>query len=585
MQAQQETMSLSDLLFEYSGTGYMLSRADSGVIVRVNQVFANMLGMRPDEIVGKTWQALTPKDVLQQELAMIDKLRAAELARYEKAFLRKDGSQVPVIISYKSQPSLYEGLPVLAASVLDISEIKAREKELAEEQHFWQFIFERTPVGMALFDAKGRYYMVNEAYAEMLEYDKQTLVDPNFDWKIPWRECLQETMEQVEQCQRTGQPVSYQSVIIAKNGKKVHCITRFFKIPPKGDLQGKEDLFIAFHTDISDLKARENEMQETITYTEMLLDQLAGGHFVLDHAKSGIDAIARIQKRFNSTVSALADLIAQIMQAGEKIEDVASTLADNQKEVAKRIEDESASLEQISASLEEMRATTQNVARKSDETLKVAIETDESSELAATKMMELKQLIDDLGETAKTTTTILRSIADIAFTTNLLSLNASVEAARAGEHGRGFAVIATEIRRLANKSSEDVKSIESWFETLKQRISNGQRAMAESLAQLQGIDSKAAMSKQMMQEVARATQETESGIAQIQEALLHLEEGMQYITQESEQISVIADELLEEAHNLAAEAVEFTIEEEKTPDLLPPPDGTQANIKRLPTRL
>ena len=121
--------------------------------------------------------------------------------------------------------------------------------------------------------------------------------------------------------------------------------------------------------------------------------------------------------------------------------------------------------------------------------------------------------------------------------------------------------------------------------TLKQRISNGQRAMAESLAQLQGIDSKAAMSKQMMQEVARATQETESGIAQIQEALLHLEEGMQYITQESEQISVIADELLEEAHNLAAEAVEFTIEEEKTPDLLPPPDGTQANIKRLPTRL
>jgi len=245
-------------------------------------------------------------------------------------------------------------------------------------------------------------------------------------------------------------------------------------------------------------------MQETITYTEMLLDQLAGGHFVLDHAKSGIDAIARIQKRFNSTVSALADLIAQIMQAGEKIEDVASTFADNQKEVAKRIEDESASLEQISASLEEMRATTQNVARKSDETLKVAIETDESSELAATKMMELKQLIDDLGETAKTTTTILRSIADIAFTTNLLSLNASVEAARAGEHGRGFAVIATEIRRLANKSSEDVKSIESWFETLKQRISNGQRAMAESLAQLQGIDSKAAMSKQMMQEVARA---------------------------------------------------------------------------------
>jgi len=272
------------------------------------------------------------------------------------------------------------------------------------------------------------------------------------------------------------------------------------------------------------------------------------------------------------------------MQVGEKIEGVASTLADNQKEVAKRIEDESTSLEEISASLQEMRATTKSVAQQSDETLKVAIETDKSSELAAAKMMELKQLIDDLGETAKTTTTILRSIADIAFTTNLLSLNASVEAARAGEHGRGFAVIATEIRRLANKSSEDVKSIESWFETLNERINKGQKAMTESLDQLQGIGSKAALSKQMMQEVARATQEIESGIAQIQEALLHLEEGMQYITQESEQISVIADELLEEAHNLAAEAAEFTIEEAKTPDLSASSDSGKDNIKRLPTR-
>jgi len=160
----------------------------------------------------------------------------------------------------------------------------------------------------------------------------------------------------------------------------------------------RDDLFIAFHTDISDLKARENEMQETIAYTERLLDQLAGGYLIPDQKKAEIDAIAKIQKRFNSTVSGLASLIAQIMQVGEKIEGVASTLADNQKEVAKRIEDESTSLEEISASLQEMRATTKSVAQQSDETLKVAIETDKSSELAAAKMMELKQLIDDLEQ-------------------------------------------------------------------------------------------------------------------------------------------------------------------------------------------
>ena len=579
MQEQQATMKLEDLLFDYSSAGYLLCLADSGVIVRVNKVFADMLGMRPDEIVGKTWQALTPKDVLQQELAMLDKLRAGEFARYEKAFLRQDGSEVPVMISYKSQPALYEGKTVFVVSALDLSESKAREKELTEEKDFWNFIFERMPIGMAIFDAKGRYYMVNEVFAEMLGYDRQTLFGPNFDWKVPFRECLQETMAQVEQCQRTGKPVSYQSVIIGKSGKKFYCITRFFKLPPKEEWRG-EDRFAVFHTDISDLKARENEMQETIAYTETLLDQLAGGRLVPDHTKSGIDAIARIQTRFNSTVRGIAGLIVKIMAAGQTIEGVAGTLAGNQKELAKRIETESASLEEISASLEEMGATTKNVARQSDETLKVAIETDQSSEVAAAKMLELKQLIDDLAETAKTTTTILRSIADIAFTTNLLSLNASVEAARAGEHGRGFTVIATEIRRLANKSSEDVKTIERWFEALNRRIGNGQKAMTESLDQLQGIDEKAAMVKKMMQDVAQAVKESESGIAQIQEALNHLEESMQYVTQESEQVSVIADELLEEAHRLSAEAAAFEIQE----DMLSSAASTQERIKKLPTR-
>jgi len=136
MQEQQATMKLEDLLFDYSGSGCFLCEADSGVIVRVNQVFADMLGMRPDEIVGKSWQALTPKDALQQELAMLDKLRAGEFARYEKTFLRKDGTQVPVIISYKSHPVLYEGQSVFVISVLDIAELKAREKELSEESIF-----------------------------------------------------------------------------------------------------------------------------------------------------------------------------------------------------------------------------------------------------------------------------------------------------------------------------------------------------------------------------------------------------------------------------------------------------------------
>jgi methyl-accepting chemotaxis protein len=183
---------------------------------------------------------------------------------------------------------------------------------------------------------------------------------------------------------------------------------------------------------------------------------------------------------------------------------------------------QAASIEETSSSMEEMSSMIKQNAENSGQANNLFAVTDGLIEKTRVSMEDLTSSMKEIAHASEETQKIVKTIDEIAFQTNLLALNAAVEAARAGESGAGFAVVADEVRNLALRSAESARTTASLIEDTVKRIRGGVSLVTMTNDNFKEVASNSRKAKELVQEIAAASNEQAQGIEQINTAILEM---------------------------------------------------------------
>lgn len=230
----------------------------------------------------------------------------------------------------------------------------------------------------------------------------------------------------------------------------------------------------------------------------------------------------------SSTLSRQLNRIIRSLNFGaEEVSTASGRVSYASQNLAEGSQRQAASLEETAAALEQMAAMTR---QNSDHSQQANLLMEESGNLvgkANTSMAQMTEAMRDLSTAGDQTGKIIKTIDEIAFQTNLLALNAAVEAARAGEAGAGFAVVAEEVRNLAQKAASSAKTTADLVEVIVAKVKEGTSLVNRTADDFGKVSSSTAKAQQLVAEIASASEEQAHGLEQISRAMAGLDHVVQ----------------------------------------------------------
>ena len=222
-----------------------------------------------------------------------------------------------------------------------------------------------------------------------------------------------------------------------------------------------------------------------------------------------------------------SELIAMIVNAGIELENNTKILTNSSNELSISSSEQASSLEQSSASLEQITVNIRNNNQNMNKMMHIANELNNAASIGSTSAKQTSLSMDEINDKVKAINEAITIIDQIAFQTNILSLNAAVEAATAGEAGRGFAVVAAEVRNLASRSAEAAREIKSLVESASIKSNEGKTIADDMIRGYDNLSNKIIETKDIIDNVSQFSKEQEIGIIQINETISRLDTATQ----------------------------------------------------------
>ena len=253
--------------------------------------------------------------------------------------------------------------------------------------------------------------------------------------------------------------------------------------------------------------------------------------------------------------ASLAQVVGQVRRASNAVTVGAEEIAGGNTGLLQRTEEQASRLQHAASSMEQMTASVKNNAASARQATQVAASASDAAHKGGAVVAQVVITMQEISASSYKMADIIGVIDSIAFQTNILALNAAVEAARAGEQGRGFAVVASEVRALAGRSANAAREIKGLIDSSVAKVEEGASLVGDAGATMTDIVEQARRVAGLMAEISSATAEQTSGIAQVGEAVAHLDRATQQNASMVEQSAHAAQALQQQTVHLA-EAVE-----------------------------
>ena len=255
--------------------------------------------------------------------------------------------------------------------------------------------------------------------------------------------------------------------------------------------------------------------------------------------------------------SRLNKVAAELSAGSESVATAADQIAASSHELAQNATEQAASLEETSATLTEMSSMTRQNVDHAGNANALATQTRATAEQGVQHMARMAQAMEQVKQSSSEIAKIIKTIDEIAFQTNLLALNAAVEAARAGEAGAGFAIVAEEVRSLAQRSAAAARETAEKIEASVQRTELGAGISAEMATSLTEMATKARQLDELVANITAASNDQAQDIAQIATAVGQMDRTTQNGASLSEQNAAASEELCEQSLTLRSAVLEL----------------------------
>lgn len=262
-----------------------------------------------------------------------------------------------------------------------------------------------------------------------------------------------------------------------------------------------------------------------------------------------------------ATASALNNVLSAINEASNQVDTGAGQVSSGAQALAAGTTEQAATVEELNSSITSVSQLAESNALSVKKASEYVNQVGESTAVSNEYMQRLNTVMKEIGDSSQQISKITKLVEDIAFQTNILSLNAAVEAARAGSAGKGFAVVADEVRNLAAKSAEAAQQTAELIEKSVSTVAEGEKLAADTLARLADVSGKAGMVVQAMQEIEAASSEQAASIEQVSEGLTQVSTVVQTNAATAEESSASSEELAAQAQALQHEIAKFKLED------------------------
>ncbi len=307
---------------------------------------------------------------------------------------------------------------------------------------------------------------------------------------------------------------------------------------------------------VASIHETKGELKKYINDIDTILSQMADGK--MDQLIEGQyrGEFLPIQTAMKQILDSLNMALSQIYRTAEQVSDESRKMTSDAQVLSSGAVKQASAVEQLSASIQEL---SMQVDRSSEDAEDARTSTSEATmqlEMCSEKMGALTEAMNDISRSSQQIGGIIKTIEDISFQTNILSLNAAVEAAHAGEAGKGFAVVAEEVSSLANKSSMAAKDITELIENSIRLVKEGTVLSSDTKQALVKGVSGAHKSTELVERIA------ESAGQQVQ-ALHQLTAGMKQISEVVQTNATMAEKSASSAEELYTQAEELKVSVER----------------------